>query len=155
MLRAMYAILLLQHMAAASFTSTRPGLPAARLQHLRHSGVVVARQPGKKPKAAKGVDFSSLGSVDSSGYRRGSFGIGRNESIVLWAVVALALTFGGSLDKDSAARIGDAQRSIYRKPSAEVVAIRETSKAARQQSAAQRTLTRPKSDTVWLSSSLC
>ena len=48
--------------------------------------------------------------------RRGSFGIGENESKAIWGVVLAAIVFGGALDEDAAQKIGAAQRSFYPKP---------------------------------------
>ena len=66
---------------------------------------------GKPVKVRSKVVSSPLGSSDSSGYRRGSLGIGPNESKVLWVLVGLALVFG--VDDDTAAKIGAAQRDLY------------------------------------------
>ena len=64
----------------------------------------------KKPRQGKVVS-DPLGSTDASGYRRGSLGIGPNESKVLWIVVGLALIFG--VDDETAQQIGAAQREMY------------------------------------------
>ena len=43
-------------------------------------------------------------------------GIGENESKALWATVIAAILFSGSLDDETAQRIGEAQRGFYPKP---------------------------------------
>jgi len=70
----------------------------------------------KKPVKQNSADFAGMGSTDADGYRRGSFGIGDNESKVIWGVVAAALVFGGGLDDETAKKIGEAQRGFYPKP---------------------------------------
>lgn len=71
---------------------------------------------GAKKKGASGVDFSKTGSTDTDGYTRGSFGIGENESKVIWALLAAALISGGALDDETAQKIGEAQRGFYPSP---------------------------------------
>lgn len=81
----------------------------------RRSSLVVAA--AKQKKGFRGsLDFAKAGSQDANGYRRGSFGIGEKESVVIWGVVALALVLGGSLSEEQAQKIGEAQRSLYPKP---------------------------------------
>ena len=83
------------------------------------------------------MDFSGTGSTDADGYRRGSFGIGENESKVIWALVLSALVLGGGLDDETAKKIGDAQRSFYPKPPGlEEATARKAAKVAEAESAA-------------------
>lgn len=91
--------------------------PSARCTGCAHSSLPRAPAVVAAEKDRKGsLDFSRTGSADKTGYRRGSFGIGEKESVVIWGVVAAFLVFGGSIDEETAQRIGEAQRSIYPKP---------------------------------------
>lgn len=77
-----------------------------------------------------------MGSTDRDGYRRGSFGIGENESKVLWVIVGAALVFGGSIDEEKAAKIRAAQSGCFSEscqsdtPSASVLSSKAVAKAA-------------------------
>jgi len=93
-------------------TSVNLGAPWSQTRTLS----IVAAAKKKPQKKANSLDFAGTGSTDKSGYRRGSFGIGENESIVIWGVVAAALVFGGALDDETAKKIGAAQRSFYPSP---------------------------------------
>ena len=115
-----FALLLLLTPSAASFALSARGtsMAVASWQAPRAAVVVAAaKRPVKKTaKKSSGVDFSDTGSADADGYRRGSFGIGENESYVIWGIVLAALAFGGALDDETAQKIGEAQRSFYPKP---------------------------------------
>jgi hypothetical protein len=114
-----FALLLLLTPSAASFALSAHGtsVAVASWQAPRAAVVSAAKRPVKKTaKKSSGVDFSGTGSADADGYRRGSFGIGENESYVIWGIVLAALAFGGALDDETAQKIGEAQRSFYPKP---------------------------------------
>ena len=76
----------------------------------------LAKKAPKKGRQPGSVDFARAASTDADGYRRGSFGIGEKESVVIWVLVAAALVFGGALDDETAQKIGEAQRGFYPKP---------------------------------------
>ena len=73
-----------------------------------HKALWLSLTPTSRSQVSKG----EIGDV----YRRGSFGIGENESKVLWVVLLSALLFSGSLDDETAQKIGEAQRGFYPKP---------------------------------------
>jgi hypothetical protein len=124
------AVLLLFFPTVSSFALTRAAMaPTARA----HAIVAMAKKPVQKKKlSSSSLDFAGLGSTDTDGYRRGSLGIGENESKVIWAVVIGALVFGGGLDDETAQKIGAAQRSFYPQPPGyeEAAAARQAAKAA-------------------------
>ena len=60
---------------------------AGRRQELPWFFAAAKRPVKKTAKKSSGVDFSDTGSADADGYRRGSFGIGENESYVIWGLV--------------------------------------------------------------------
>jgi hypothetical protein len=88
----------------------------------------------KKQSKSQNADFSKMGSTDADGYRRGSFGIGENESKLIWGAVFAALIFGGALDDETAQKIGAAQREFYPKPpgmeQADALKAKSTNKGA-------------------------
>ena len=117
-------------------TFSQPRSACMHSARMRSARIVAMAAKRKPPGKNKGVDFSALGSVDASGYRRGSFGIGENESKVLWVIVAAALVFGGKLDERTAQDIGSAQRNAYPAglaPSEKVLEIRAKAKATREE----------------------
>jgi hypothetical protein len=124
------AVLLLFFPTVSSYALTRAAMaPTARA----HAIVAMAKKPVQKKKlSSSSLDFAGLGSTDTDGYRRGSLGIGENESKVIWAVVIGALVFGGGLDDETAQKIGAAQRSFYPQPPGyeEAAAARQAAKAA-------------------------
>ena len=124
------AVLLLFFPTVSSYALTRAAMaPTARA----HAIVAMAKKPVQKKKlSSSSLDFAGLGSTDTDGYRRGSLGIGENESKVIWAVVIGALVFGGGLDDETAQKIGAAQRSFYPQPPGyeEADAARQAAKAA-------------------------
>jgi len=61
------------------------------------------------------MDFSLMAS-DVDGYRRGSFGIGENESKVLYAILFAALVLGGNIDEERAAELRAAESKLLPKP---------------------------------------
>ena len=66
--------------------------PARAMAPARATCVVAAarkKQP-KKGSRPTNVDFAGTGSTDVDGYRRGSFGIGEKESVVIWGLVIAA-----------------------------------------------------------------
>ena len=115
-------------LASATAFAPPASLPAVQRVATRAPPVVALA------KKKTNVDFSDTGSKDADGYRRGSFGIGENESIVIWGIVAAALVFGGGLDEETAQKIGEAQRGFYPKPpgleQAEAVKAKAAAKAA-------------------------
>jgi hypothetical protein len=124
------AVLLLFFPTVSTYALTRAAMaPTARA----HAIVAMAKKPVQKKKlSSSSLDFAGLGSTDTDGYRRGSLGIGENESKVIWAVVIGALVFGGGLDDETAQKIGAAQRSFYPQPPGyeEAAAARQAAKAA-------------------------
>ena len=130
-MRVLPAVLLLfSPMVSSLAVYARPAkAPTARA----HDIVAMAKKPVQKKKSSSSsLDFAGLGSTDTDGYRRGSLGIGENESKVIWAVVIGALVFGGGLDDETAQKIGAAQRSFYPQPPGyeEAAAARQAAKAA-------------------------
>ena len=130
-MRVLPAVLLLFFPMVSSFAVyTRAAkAPTARA----HDIVAMAKKPVQKKKSSSSsLDFAGFGSTDTDGYRRGSLGIGENESKVIWAVVIGALVFGGGLDDETAQKIGAAQRSFYPQPPGyeEAAAARQAAKAA-------------------------
>ena len=113
-------LVLLSGLPAALGFATHAPRPHAVSRSSSHerAPICIAAANKKKPskKSSSSLDFGSTGSTDADGYRRGSFGIGETESIVIWAVVGAALVFGGALDDETAKKIGDAQRSFYPQP---------------------------------------
>ena len=97
-------------------TSHPLGSHRSRPLNSRPTYPILAKQRPSRSGPRRSSQFERLGSTDSDGYVRGSFGIGQNESIVLWSIVLVALVLGGYLDEDVARRIGDAQRSFYPRP---------------------------------------
>ena len=83
----------------------------ARFRRCSQPTAVSYGRNGKPVVERSKVVSDPLGSSDASGYRRGSLGIGPNESKFLWVIVGLALVFG--VDDDTAAKIGAAQRDLY------------------------------------------
>ena len=111
------ALLLLLALCAGVQGLTGAGIvhsSSASAGALRITAVTASAKRGKKKSS--GVNFAATGSTDVDGTRRGSFGIGESESVIIWGLVLAALVFGGALDDETAQKIGEAQRSFYPKP---------------------------------------
>ena len=106
-----------------------PWIAPIAVPRSRAPAVILLDKRKQKPAKRGTLDFSGTGSTDASGYRRGSFGIGKNESIVIYAIVALALTFGGAINEETAQKIREAQQSFLPKPPGYEKALKLKSKS--------------------------
>jgi len=120
LLRLIALLLAVQLPCSLAYSPGGATLGRATATHTPQRACVAAlAKKAKSPKKGRqpgSVDFARAASTDADGYRRGSFGIGEKESVVIWLLVAAALVFGGGLDEETAQKIGEAQRGFYPKP---------------------------------------
>jgi hypothetical protein len=114
MRRALLVILPLLVPFAHAYTAVHQALPAWSSPSTSHAARVPAVVAAAKKQEKKRSTPNALKYVgrENTDYVRGTFGIGENESKVIWGIVFAALVFGGGLSEEQAQKIGAAQRSV-------------------------------------------